>query len=315
MVRRKRVDQAAVAQVRRFNRFYTRRLRLLERGHLGSSLTLSEVRVLYELAHREAPTARELEAALRLDPGYLSRMLRRLREVGLVRATTGTEDRREKMLELTARGTRLFADLDRRAARQVSDLLRDLDPSERPELLAAMTTIERVLSESPAEPEGDAAVVELRDPLPGDLGWVVQRHGELYAQEYKWDESFERLVAKIVGDFAAQEDSTLQQCWIATLNGRRAGCVFLTQHSPGVGQLRLLLVEPWARGHGLGERLVNACLDGARRAGYRRIYLWTNNVLHAARRLYQRAGFSLTSSERGRKFGHDLVSQTWERDL
>lgn len=309
------VDRAAVNHVRRFNRFYTRRLRLLERGHLGSALSLSEVRILYEVAHRNAPTARDLEAALSLDAGYLSRTLRRLRETGLIRADTAADDRRHRILALTARGRRLFADLDRRAARQVSELLGGLRALDREQLLAAMGDIERVLGQAADAPSVRAPVIELRDPEPGDLGWVIQRHGEIYAQEYGWDESFERLVARIVGDFAARDEASAQQCWIATLDGRRAGCIFLTQHAPDVAQLRLLLVEPWARGHGLGERLVHICLNAARDAGYRRMTLWTNSVLHAARRLYERAGFTLVASEEARRFGHDLVGQTWERDL
>lgn len=307
------VDSAAISRVRHFNRFYTQRLRLLERGLLGSPLSLSEVRILYEIAHRDAPTARELEETLQLDAGYLSRTLRGLRGRGLIRAVTPADDRRRRILTLTARGRRLFGDLDQRAAEQVGELLRKVDPPEREQLLAAMGQIERVLE--PIAPATVAETIALRDPEPGDLGWVIQRHGELYATEYDWDVSFERLVARIVGEFAAREGSDGQQCWIATIDGRRAGCIFLTQHARDVGQLRLLLVEPWARGRGLGERLVATCISAARAAGYRTLRLWTNSVLAAARRLYERAGFHLVESERGRRFGHDLAAQTWELAL
>lgn len=304
----------AAAGVRRFNRFYTRRIGLLAARHLRSPFSLAEARVLYEVAHRDRPTASQLAAALDLDPGYLSRLLRGLRQRGLLTARAARDDRRHRHLTLTARGRRTFGALDARATAEIAGMLEHLTGDERDRLLASLDTVETLLDDGEAAPAAPAVV--LRPPEPGDLGWVVQQHGEVYAREYGWDESFERLVARIVGEFAASEEGPANRCWIATLAGRRAGCVFLMPGpDPGVGKLRLLLVEPWARGHGIGGRLVDACIEVARAAGHHTLTLWTNDILTAARHLYERAGFRLMKSERHRSFGAALTGQTWDLEL
>ncbi|HKT60133.1 MAG TPA: helix-turn-helix domain-containing GNAT family N-acetyltransferase [Gemmatimonadales bacterium] len=314
------VPRAAAARVRRFNRFYTRRLGLLDEGHLHSPFALPEVRVLYEVANRERPTAAAVAGALGMDAGYLSRLLRGLRHRGLLEARVVPHDRRQRVLALTARGRRTFAGLDARATAEVAAMLEDLSPAERDRLIASLETVQALLEGGEPGPSGDgsnaaAPEVALRAPAPGDLGWVVQRHGELYAEEYGWNEDFERLVARIVGEFAAAERGPRQRGWIATVDGRRAGCVFLMPGGEGVARLRLLLVEPWARGHGLGGLLVDTCVHAARRAGCHTLTLWTNDVLTAARRLYERAGFRLVKTDRHRSFGKTLTGQTWELDL
>lgn len=307
---------AAAARVRRFNRFYTRRLGLLDAGHLHSPFTLAEVRVLYEVAHRERPTASAIAAVLGLDPGYLSRLLRGLRHRGLLATRPVPNDRRQRALELTARGRRTFGTLDARATAEVAGMLAGLSGPDCERLLRSLDTVETLLEDPAAgSPPAAGAVIALRAPAAGDLGWVVQRHGELYAEEYGWNADFERLVARIVGEFACAEPGPRQRAWIATVDGRRAGCVFLMPGADGVGRLRLLLVEPWARGHGLGGRLVDTCIQAARRAGCRTLTLWTNDVLVAARKLYERAGFRLVESERHRSFGKPLTGQTWDLTL
>jgi DNA-binding MarR family transcriptional regulator/N-acetylglutamate synthase-like GNAT family acetyltransferase len=300
--------------VRRFNRFYTRRIGLLDAGHLHSPFTLAEVRVLYELAHRERPTAGAIAGALGLDPGYLSRLVRGLRQRGLLEARAVPHDRRQRILVLTPRGRRTFATLDARATAEMASMLEGLSPPECDRLLVSLETVETLLAVAPP-PAAATPVIGLRAPAPGDLGWVVQRHGELYAEEYGWNVEFERLVARIVGEFAAADPGPLQRAWIATVDGRRAGCVFLVPGGEGVGRLRLLLVEPWARGHGLGARLVDSCIQAARRAGCHTLTLWTNDILAAARRLYERAGFRLVKSDRHRSFGKTLTGQTWDLAL
>ena len=304
-------------RLRQFNRFYTRRLGLLEPTHLQSPFSLAEVRVLYELGHRERPTASDIAAALSMDEGYLSRLLRRLRQHGLVRARTDSHDGRRRWLALTAKGRKAFQSLSGRATDSVLSLIEHLTAPEQQELVSAVSSVEALLEAAPVERSAPLAhTVELRPPGPGDLGWVVMRHGELYDQEYGWNEEFERLVAGIVGGFATGPAVPMQQCWIATLASRRAGSVFLMPGpEPEVGRLRLLLVEPWARGQGVGSALIDACIGAARAAGCRQLTLWTNDVLTAARRLYERAGFRLVHSERHQSFGKWLVGQTWDLDL
>jgi DNA-binding MarR family transcriptional regulator/GNAT superfamily N-acetyltransferase len=303
---------AAAARVRQFNRFYTRRMGLLRGGLLQSRFSLAEVRVLYEIAHLSQPTARLISTTLGIDEGHLSRLLRQLRARGLVSSRASTSDRRRRILALTARGQKAFAGLNSRATGEVAEMLQPLSPTDRQQLLASLAAVEELLSQVESRPQVPEVV--LRAPEPGDLGWVVQRHGELYAEEYGWSADFERLVAKIVGDFAAS-DSIGNRCWIATLDGERAGCVFLVPASSRVAKLRLLLVEPWARGVGLGTRLVEACIAAAREDGYRTLTLWTNDVLVAARRLYEKEGFRLVKSERHQSFGKSLVGQNWELSL
>jgi DNA-binding MarR family transcriptional regulator/GNAT superfamily N-acetyltransferase len=304
----------AVARFRRFNRFYTRRIGLLDQGLLHSPFSLTEVRILYEIAHRSDPTASTLLQELGLDRGYLSRVLQRLRKAGLVSATTVPGDRRRRLLALTPRGRRTFGALDARSSREVSLLLGRLTPPGRSRLTGAMATIESLLAGADP-PSVPARSWSLRGPAPGDLGWVIQRHGELYAAEYDWNEEFEGLVAGIVARFVEHLDPERERCWIAEVEGLRAGSVFLVRESETVARLRLLLVEPWARGHGLGHALVDACVRFAREAGYRSITLWTQSVLHAARRIYQAEGFRLVREGRHRSFGADLVEQEWEKTL
>jgi DNA-binding MarR family transcriptional regulator/GNAT superfamily N-acetyltransferase len=302
----------AVAAVRRFNRFYTRRIGVLERGFLESPFSLAEVRVLYEVAHRDGPTAGQLSEELGLDPGYLSRMVRRFEQRRLVARERSRHDGRRHHLRLTPRGTRAFGQLEQRQRAAVQAMLHDLAPVQQQRLVRAMGTIERALGarHHPADP------YVLRPPRPGDLGWVVHRHGVLYAQEYRYDETFEALVARIVADFVTHLRPTRERCWLAERGGAIVGSVFLVQRSPTVSQLRLLLVEPAARGLGIGRRLVEECVGFARRAGYHRMVLWTQSELLAARRLYEATGFHLVDRERHDSFGRrGLVAETWETAL
>jgi DNA-binding MarR family transcriptional regulator/predicted N-acetyltransferase YhbS len=295
----------AVDAVRRFNRVYTRRLGLLERGLLESDLSLTEVRMLYELA-QGATNARALCDRLGIDPGYASRILAGFARNKLVTKTPSRSDGRQIALALTKKGHATFAELDARAAAQVTSLLETLPPARQERFVTALREVTDVL-----EPEAEPMIV-LRSHRPGELGWVVERHGALYAQEYGWDARFEALVAKIVAGFGTQHDPRRERCWIAELGGVPVGCIFLVAKTKRTAQLRLFLVEPTARGRGIGERLVGECVRFAKDAGYTKIVLWTNSVLHAARRLYERAGFRLAGSERTHMFGHALVSQTWE---
>ena len=300
-----------VAAVRRFNRFYTRRIGALNEGLLQSPFSLSEVRVMFELAHHPDLTASALRDALGLDAGYVSRMLRSFEQRGLVERRSSGDDGRVTHLNLTPRGREAFSALDRRASDEVRDLLTTLPVAAQRDLMTAMQTIEGVLEAPPEK----TSLYLLRAHQPGDMGWVVHRHGVLYAQEYGWDERFEALVAEIVAAFVQSFDPQRERCWIAEKDGEIVGSVFLVKKSKTVAKLRLLLVEPAARGLGLGTRLVDECIRFARQAGYRRITLWTNNVLDAARHIYEKAGFRLVDEEPHARFGHDLVGQTWERNL
>ena len=300
----------AVDEIRAFNRFYTRVLGLLRPDLAGSGFGLTEARVLFELAHAETLEVSDLRRRLDLDAGYLSRMLSRLTSGGLVVRDRSAGDARRQVVRLTSQGKAAFADLDRHQATAIDELLAPLDAQRRADLVTAMGRIRRTLGDAPP-PVG----LVLRAPEPGDLGWIVERHGFRYATEYGWDSTFEALVARIVADFADAADKR-EAAWIAELDGERVGCVLCTAaEAPGTAQLRLLLVEPSARGSGVGTRLVEECLRFARRSGYSRIMLWTNDVLSAARRIYERAGFQLDRSEQHHSFGHDLVGQYWSRDL
>jgi DNA-binding MarR family transcriptional regulator/GNAT superfamily N-acetyltransferase len=295
--------------VRRFSRFYTRRIGLLQEGLLGSPFSLAEARVIWELAHREAATATGLGADLGLDAGYLSRILRSLEAGGLIERRRSPQDGRQSLISLTGEGRDAFAGLDARSSAQIKGLLDRLPSRDQDRLVHAMGTIEGLLEPAPAGP------VTLRSHRPGDMGWVVHRHGVLYAEEYGWDERFEALVAAIVAEFVQHHDPRRERCWIAERGGEPLGSVFLVRHGDEVAKLRLLLVEPRARGLGIGTRLVDECVRFARRSGYRRITLWTNSVLLAARAIYQRQGFRLLAEEPHHSFGHDLVGETWELEL
>ncbi|HEY7362175.1 MAG TPA: helix-turn-helix domain-containing GNAT family N-acetyltransferase [Streptosporangiaceae bacterium] len=299
-----------VAAVREFNRFYTGVIGLLREGLLGTPYSLTEARVLFELARDDAVELADLRRWLDIDAGYLSRLLARFEADGLVSRTRSPADGRRQVIGLTGPGRAVQADLDARSGAQIRALLAALAPDGRQRLAGAMASIREIIG--PAPPP---AAFVLRPPVPGDLGWVVQRHGALYAAEYGWDASFEALVARIVADYAARGDHRREAAWIAELGGEPAGCVFCMRKTDTTAQLRLLLVEPRARGLGMGGRLVAECVSFARRAGYREMVLWTNDVLHAARRIYQRAGFRLAGSEPHHSFGHDLVGQDWRLPL
>jgi len=304
------IDQR-VSAVRRFNRFYTRQIGVLHEGLLQSPFSLTEVSVLYELAHRDNLTATELAKELGLDAGYLSRILRRFECSGLLDKTLSETDGRRSHLRLTQQGRDAFAPLNQRSHDEVAAILGRLSATEQSRLLDAMRTIEEVLSAQPA----DKVPYLLRPHQPGDMGWVIHRHGVLYSQEYGWDEQFEALVAEIAAKFLQTFDPKWERCWIAEKDGAIVGSVFLVKQSDEVAKLRLLLVEPAARGLGIGSRLVSECMRFARQAGYKTITLWTNDVLHAARHIYEKAGFRLIQEEPHRSFGHDLIGQTWELTL
>lgn len=306
-----------ITALRAFNRFYTRRIGVLGERLLASNFSLGESRLLYELANAPGRTAAALARDLDLDAGYLSRLLAGLRERGLVKAQRSPHDGRQTLLSLTAAGRRAFAPVDKRSHEHTAALLAPLTETQQQELLAATARIETLLGDHAPSP------VQLRPHRPGDIGWVIARHGALYAQEYGWDQRFEALVARIAADFIDHFDAAKEACWIAERDGVPLGCVFLVQArsegsgavEPGVAQLRLLLLEPAARGLGLGKRLVDECERFARAAGYRRIRLWTNSVLSAARGIYTKAGYRLVASETHQNFGHTLVGEIWELDL
>ncbi|HEY8563912.1 MAG TPA: helix-turn-helix domain-containing GNAT family N-acetyltransferase [Beijerinckiaceae bacterium] len=300
---------AEIHAVRRFSRFYTRRLGLLEEKPYDSAFTLTETRVLYELAQREGWTAGELGRALGLDPGYLSRILKRFAAKGLVTRAPSPADGRASVLALTRAGRDTFAPLDARSHDTVAALLADLAPGARQDLVAALGTVERAFG--PPSP----APIAIRDPRPGDLGTVVARHGALYAQEYGFDASFEALVAEIVAQFVKSFDPARERAFIADRDGAVMGSAFLVRHDAATAKIRLVYVEPSARGSGLGKRLVGECLDFARSAGYRDVTLWTNDCLHAARRVYESFGFRRVEAKPHRSFGQDLVGETWTLTL
>jgi DNA-binding MarR family transcriptional regulator/GNAT superfamily N-acetyltransferase len=299
-----------MAAVRAFNRFYTSRIGVLREGLLESPFSLTEARVIFELAQGEATEVAELRHALNVDAGYLSRILARFAGDGLVTRERSASDGRRQVVRLTDGGRAAYRVLDTRSAAEVGALLSGLADDEQRCLVGAMREIRRVLEPAPS---GQPFV--LRPPGPGDLGWVVHRHGVLYAREYGWDETFEALVARIVADYVDHRDPARERVWIAELEGQPAGCIFCVRREDHLAQLRLLLVEPGARGMGVGGKLVDECLDFARAAGYREIMLWTNDVLDQARRIYERAGFELREEEPHHSFGHDLVGQNWSRTL
>lgn len=300
-----------IEAVRRFNRWYTQRVGALRGDLLATSFTLPQARVLFELAYRDGVTAADLAASLDLDRSYLSRLLAGLEKKALVLRARDRTDGRRQSLALTAAGRRAFADLDRRSRDEVGAMLAPLAPERAGRLLGAMAAIEQVLGSG----EAPDVPFQLRAHEPGDLGWVVSRHGALYAREYGWDTTFEALVAEIAAKFLREFDPARERAWIAERDGERVGSVFVVAQSATVAKLRMLLVEPEARGLGLGRRLVAECIRFARSIGYRELVLWTNDVLHAARHLYVEAGFTLVGEQRHTSFGHALVGQTWSLDL
>jgi DNA-binding MarR family transcriptional regulator/GNAT superfamily N-acetyltransferase len=299
-----------VAAVRAFNRFYTGRIGVLG-DFLHTQHSLTEARVIYELGHRGVAEVADLRRELEIDAGYLSRLLSRLEDQGLLVRERSADDARRQRVRLTHDGEAVFGDLDQRSAAEIGELLDGLGEERQRRLVAAMQVIADVLDD---EGPSDGALV-LRAPHPGEYGWIAQRHGAVYADEYAWDETFESLVARIVADFVDRRDARREAAWIAELDGEPVGCVLCVHEDDDTAKLRLLLVEPRARGRGIGGRLIDECLRFARRAGYERIVLWTNDVLHDARRLYERAGFELLESAPHHAFGHDLVEQTWGRRL
>jgi DNA-binding MarR family transcriptional regulator/GNAT superfamily N-acetyltransferase len=300
-----------VGAVRRFNRFYTRQIGLLGKGYLDSPFTLGEVRVLYEVAHRESPTAAEVAKALELDPAYLSRMLLSFRKRGFLARKASEKDGRQSHLSLTKKGRAAFAGLEAKSEAEVGAMIKGLPSAEQNRLIAAMSTIEGLLGER-AQPKTPYL---LRNHQPGDMGWVIHRHAVLYADEYGWGERFEALVARIAGEFIEKFDPKRERCWIAERDGAIVGSVFLVKKSDRVAKLRLLLVEPSARGLGIGARLVEECIRFARQAGYRKITLWTHSILLAARGIYHKSGFRLVKRERHQSFGPKVMGEIWDLTL
>jgi DNA-binding MarR family transcriptional regulator/GNAT superfamily N-acetyltransferase len=300
-----------ISAVRAFNRFYTRKLGVLDQQLLKSPFSLSEARVLYELANGENLAAKEIGIELGLDPGYLSRIIQNFDENGLITRKPLPSDRRQYQLSLTAKGRQAFAKVDRSSHDDVAAMLATLPPGDSERLIGAMAVIERLLGAPRVQPPP----ATLRGPRPGDMGWVVQSHGSLYASEYGFDSSFEGLVAEIAAKFLSSFDASRERCWIAEIDGAQVGSIFLVRHTDEVAKLRLLLVDPTGRGQGLGRRLVAECVAFARQCGYRKITLWTQSILVAARRNYQDAGFVQVATEPHRSFGQSLIGETWEREL
>jgi DNA-binding MarR family transcriptional regulator/N-acetylglutamate synthase-like GNAT family acetyltransferase len=306
-----------IAAARRFNRFYTRQIGVLRKNFLDSPYSLGEARVIYEIASDTAPTASDIGRALDLDAGYLSRVLRNFERRGLVERKVSAKDARQSHLALSARGRKAYKVLDDLSQSDIGAMLDKLSPADQSRLIEAMHTIETLLDPQPmaqqaaAKPRG----YKLREPMPGDFGWIVKRHAELYAQEYKWREPFEGVCAQIVADYVNKHDAKRERCWIAEMDGENVGCIFVAKDSDDVARIRLLLVDPKARGLGLGARLTEEAVRFARDAGYKKMTLWTHSVLKAARHIYQKAGFKLTSSEKRRSFGQQVVSEYWDLEF
>lgn len=305
-----RTADETVATVRGFTRFYTRRIGVLQEALLGSEFNLPEARIVYEIALSEALTASDLATDLALDAGYLSRLLKGLQQRGYLRRSPSDSDRRQQILELTSKGRHAFEAINARSDLEVRKLLDPLAYPERAVLRSALATAERLLSDRSGKTD-----CRFRDLESGDIGWIVHRHAVLYAREYGWDRTFEAMVAKVGSEFIEHFDAGSERAWIAEIDGRIVGSVFLVKKTKTIAKLRLLYVEPDVRGQGIGRRLVETCIAHARKLGYKRITLWTNDVLTAARAIYEATGFELVHSEPHRSFGKDLVGETWERDL
>jgi len=300
-----------IEAMRRFNRFYTKEIGVLHEGLHKSPFPLTEARVIYELAHHVQTTATQLGNELGLDAGYLSRILSSFEKRGLIAKQPSPTDGRQLLIGLTEQGQAAFAAINARSREEIGERLATLPAAAQQRLIAAMTTIEQILRAAPEQ----RVPYLLRPHQPGDMGWVVQRHAVLYAQEYGWDGTFEALVAQIVADFINHFDPQRERCWMAEREGAIVGSVFVVQQSAEVAKLRLLLVEPSARGLGIGQRLVDECIRFARQVGYRKLLLWTNSILLPARRIYEKAGFTLIAAEPHHSFGHDLIGETWELPL
>ena len=306
-----RAAERHISTIREFNRFYTQKIGVLRDGLLDSKHTLTEARVLYEIAHRSGALASDLVRDLALDAGYLSRILAKFARHGWLKRERSGEDARKAHLHLTAKGRAAFKSLDARSREEMGGLLAALSHDEQVKLQGHLQNVQSLLGARPAR-SGD---LQLREHQPGDIGWIVQKHGELYAQEYGWNTDFEALVAEICAKFLRELDPAGERCWIAERNGARVGCIMLVRHSPTVAKLRLLLVDPSQRGLGVGNKLVEECLAFARAAGYRKVTLWTQSILSAARKLYEGHGFRKVAAEPHESFGAKLVAETWELDL
>jgi len=306
--------EAQVEAVRQFNRFFTQRIGVLDEGLLASRFTLTQARVLFEIGSRKTCTAGEIISLLRLDPGYLSRILQEFLDLGLLARNRSPDDGRRSDLSLTAKGRKAFAELDRRSRRSIGELIGPLPSAKRARLVDSMRALQATLSAAPSSHEPSVAIRPYR---VGDVGWAIERHGQLYADEFGWNQEFEALVAALFAKFATQHDSAAEQFWIAEVDGERAGCVFVvrSEKDANTAQLRCLLVDPKARGLGVGRKLVDECIRFSQSAGYRKIILWTNDILVAARRIYEAAGFTLVEQSPHRSFGQELVGQFWARDL
>ena len=300
--------QEHISAVRHFNRFFTRQIGALREGLLHSSYSLTEARIIFELANRSNLTASDLCHELGLDAGYLSRILNKFEQQNLIEKTRSNDDGRQRLINLTAEGQKAFSLLDNRSSDEVSEMLSELSEGDRVRLIEAMHTVEGILDHGLkyAEP------FYLRHHEVGDMGWVIHQHGLLYNQEYGWDESFEALVAQICADFINNYDPQKERCWIAEMQGEQVGSVFCVKASEEVAKLRLLLVDPKVRGLGLGTRLVEECIRFAKRSGYKKLTLWTNDVLVEARHIYEKKGFKLVEEEHHHSFGHDLIGENWD---
>jgi DNA-binding MarR family transcriptional regulator/N-acetylglutamate synthase-like GNAT family acetyltransferase len=304
-------EQAVITSIRHFNRVYTRRVGLLDGNLLRHGYTLAQIRILWEIAHKDHISASEIGLELAMDRAVVSRMLASLKRHGLVRTEVSRLDGRVRHLRLTTQGKQAIRRFEEQTSEDVAAMIGHLSNANRAKLVESMRHVETLLE---AAPDLRWQLV-LRDPRPGDMGWVVSRHGAVYAQEYGWDATFEALVAEIVAAYVKNHDPQAEQCWIAERDCERVGCIFLVRKSKAVAQLRLLLVEPTARGHGIGARLVDECIRAARGIGYSRLVLWTQSNLHAARRLYKAAGFRITEQEKHESFGAKLTGEYWELDL
>lgn len=300
-----------VSEIRQFNRFYTKCIGALSESYLDSQFSLAETRVLYELAHREESTAKELGEILEMDAGYLSRILRSFSDRSLIRRVTSKTDARQQLIILTAKGRKEFSPLEQGARDGVAELLKPLSNEKQEQIMSAMNTIRMTLGDE--IPKNNSFI--LRSPKAGDMGWVVQRHATMYAEEYGWDEQFESLVLGVVADYVKQHDEKKECCWIAEKDGKNVGSIFLMRQDDEIAKLRLLIVEPSTRGMGIGARLVDEVIHFARQCGYKKVQLWTNSCLHAARKIYQNVGFVLVDETPHSMFGEGLVGQTWELTL